>query len=77
MNSPTTNLNDRVAQRVQAEMEAAGVTQLRLSEESGIPRATLIRRLRGQSSFNIDEVELIAKALGCSLRSLLLGDEAA
>lgn len=64
-------LTQQVAARVQKAMESAGVSQLRLSEETGIARATLIRRLAGRSPFRVDELEAIAAVLECSAASLL------
>lgn len=43
--------------------DKAGVSTLRLSEQTNIPRATLQRRLKGDPDITIDEVERIAAAL--------------
>lgn len=69
MNTPS--LATQVAQRVQAGMEAAGVSQAGLSQDAGIPRATLIRRLRGHQPFTVTELEAIARVLDCSVLDLL------
>lgn len=66
----------RVAEAVAAAMEAADVSQNGLSEATHIPRPTLRRRLAGASSFTVEELILIADALGVSMTSLL-GLEAA
>ena len=75
MNTPS--LATQVAQRVQAGMEAAGVSQVRLSEATGIARPTLIRRLQGHTAFTVNEMALIALALRCSVLDLLPEQEVA
>jgi len=70
MNSAGT-ITQAVAGLVSDAMDEAGVSQLRLADESGIPRPTLIRRLKGQSPFKVDELEAIASVLGCSVTSLI------
>ena len=58
--------------RVVTEMLAeAGVSQLRTSESTGIPRATLIRRLSGVTSFQVAELEAIASLLGTSVSAIV------
>jgi transcriptional regulator with XRE-family HTH domain len=68
--------SSRVAEQVTAKMEAAGLSQLGLSEKTGIARATLIRRLTGRSPFQVDELEAIAGVLGISVGDLLPGEAA-
>ncbi|WP_243061199.1 helix-turn-helix transcriptional regulator [Nocardioides sp. SR21] len=67
----------RTAIAVQAAIEAAGQTQLGVAEESGIPRTTLIRRLRGLSAFTVAELEAIAAVLGTTVSNLLAAAEQA
>lgn len=52
-----------MAEAVGNAMHAAGETRLSLSEKSGIPRTTLIRRLNGHSAFTVDELEVIGRVL--------------
>lgn len=65
-------LTTRTAAAVSAAIEAAGQTQLGVSEATGIPRATLIRRLRGLSPFTVAELEKIAEVLDTRV-SILMG----
>ena len=57
-------------------MDEVGMSTLRLSEETGIPRTTLQRRLRTGSGFEVGEVHAIALALGTTASSLLRRAEA-
>lgn len=66
----------RVAATVRQAMETRGVSQLGLSEATLIPRATLIRRLQGQSPFTITELDAIAGVLGTTISDLLGDGEA-
>lgn len=43
----------------------------RCSLETGVPNPTLTRKLKGVGSFNLDEVERIAKWLGTDVPTLL------
>ncbi len=60
-----------VAERVAQAMEDQGVTQLGLSRSTGIPRVTLIRRLKGQAPFTLDELEAVAAELGIAMSDLV------
>lgn len=71
------SLTIRTASVVLAAIEAAGMTQLGVSDATGIPRATLIRRLKGQSAFTIAELEAIAEVLGIAVSQLLVSAESA
>ena len=53
------------------------VTRATLAQALGKSEATLHRRLRGQSPFNTDELEVIASALGVTVSELLTRAEAA
>jgi transcriptional regulator with XRE-family HTH domain len=70
--SPTTL---SVADAIKQEMERQGVSQLALSNATGIPRVTLIRRLNGDAFFTIAELAAIASHLGVRA-SDLIGDAA-
>ena len=59
------------AKRVTDAAMAAGKSQVALSDETGIPRATLIRRMDGHSPFNVLELGRVAVALGVSVSSLI------
>lgn len=69
------SLTGRTAMAVEAAIDAAGQSQLGVSDATGIPRTTLIRRLRGQSPFTIAELESIAECLGVTVSDLLASAE--
>jgi predicted transcriptional regulator len=62
---------DREVGRVVAEMlDQAGISRKRASEVTGIPRATLLRRLNG-ASFQILELRAIAEMLGVTIAEIV------
>lgn len=61
----------RVAEAVRSRMTEQNVSQVSLSEATGIPRATLIRRLQGHSPFTVAELVAIANHLGVTASDLL------
>lgn len=65
------------AQKVAAALDLAGKSQLSVSEASGIPRTTLLRRLSGVSPFTVDELQRIADLLGVPVVSLIDGTDIA
>lgn len=76
MNTPDTTARE-VSRVVGQRLAAAGVSTQRASVETGIPRATLIRRLQGTSSFQITELSAIATLLGVSMSDITAEAEAA
>ena len=64
-------LTPLVADRVVAAMQSKGATRLGISEATGIPRTTLLRRLSGASSFTVAELHAIARALEVPVRDLI------
>ncbi len=67
VSTPTT----RVAEAVREAVAARGISQIALSEATGIPRVTLIRRLNGHSPFTIAELAAIAEHLGVTVSDLV------
>jgi transcriptional regulator with XRE-family HTH domain len=67
----------RMAVAVETAIAEAGQTHLGVSEATGIPRTTLLRRLKGQSSFAVDELERIAEVIGVPVSQILAKAEAA
>lgn len=65
------NYTQAVAQAVQARMDAQAFTQAGLAEATGIPRVTLIRRLRGFVPFTVRELHLVATALDIPVTDLM------
>jgi transcriptional regulator with XRE-family HTH domain len=68
MDHPSTHV---VAAAVRQAMAERGVTQLELSEATLIPRATLIRRLRGAQPFTVAELSAVAEHLGLRASDLM------
>lgn len=65
-----------LAAAIRHEMRAAGLSVLKVSEETGIPRVTLRRRLVTNRGFTVEEVGAIAELLGTSASSLIATAEA-
>ena len=59
------------AARVSAAVSQAGMSRLNLSEASGIPYTTLGRKLRGLSSWTVEEIDHVARALSVEPASLV------
>lgn len=57
--------------RVVAAVTQAGMTRLELSEESGIAYTTLGRKLRGQSSWTVEDIDIVARVLKVEPASLV------
>lgn len=67
-NSPRTAA---IAANVVEAMKTREVSQNKLAETTGIPRATLIRRLNAVTSFTVAELTAIAAVLDVELIDLL------
>jgi hypothetical protein len=69
----STNLTGTIAANVREAMAAAGKNTNRVSQSTGIPLATLQRRLKGieTQAFKVNELELIADDLGTTITALL------
>jgi len=65
------DITRHTAERVAAGIEAAGLTPLAVSEQTGIPRTTLLRRLTGTSPFTVAELGLISAEIGVTPESLI------
>ncbi|QWW20156.1 helix-turn-helix transcriptional regulator [Schaalia sp. 19OD2882] len=64
-------LGAKVAKLIDRKRTQAGKSVVALSNESGIPRATLIRRLNTGSGFTVEELELIANTMGTTAAALV------
>lgn len=62
-NSPR-EVAEQCAAAVQSAISASGKTKLSISEHTGIPYATLNRKLAGKSEFTFAELFLLAEDLG-------------
>ncbi|MFT9119809.1 MAG: hypothetical protein ABF453_07345 [Bifidobacterium psychraerophilum] len=68
-----------VAHHVTAVITRSGASMLRASQLTGIPRVTLIRRLRfpSTSPFDVHELEMLARAFHVDIETLVSPDEEA
>jgi len=57
--------------RVRELMRVRNVSQAKLMTATGIPRATMTRLLAGETTFDIDQLELVASALGLSINDVV------
>lgn len=74
MDNPT-NTQTLTAKKVEAARQAAGVSLLSLANQAGIAYTTLHRRIAGHSSFYMEELHSIAKALNVPVTSFVVTDE--
>lgn len=62
---------ERVALRVGTMIQESGVKYTWLCDQTGIPRTTLHRLLKGQVAFNLNQLDAIAEALRMPVAALL------
>lgn len=67
------DVTHQVATAVRERITGRGETQLRVAEVTGIPRATLMRRLSGAVPFDVDELARLAAALDCDITDFVPG----
>lgn len=72
----TESLTAPLAAVVNRKMKAAGLSTLKVSEETGIPRITLRRRLAAHRGFTLEEVGAIARVLHTTTTALVAEAEA-
>lgn len=68
------NINQRIASKVNAAIEASGIKKVALSEKTGMPSSTLNSKLRAYTPFTVEEVFRIAEVISCD-PILLLTDK--
>lgn len=66
-----------ITTRINTLREAAGLSESRLADNSGISRTTFKRRLAYPASFTLEEMERLALALDTDAGWLWRGDDAA
>lgn len=71
----TDSTSHRICGVVNKLLEEAGVSKLHTSETTGIPRATLLRRLSGATPFQTTELSAIAKLLEIPVSTIILAAE--
>lgn len=67
----TTETREYIAGEARAALARDGRTAARLASDTGIPRSSLSKKLRGQVSFTTEEVVAICLALGVDPAALL------
>lgn len=55
----------RIVDRVVKAIALSGKSTSRVADESGIPRSTLHRKLRGRAEFNVSDLYLIGEVTSC------------
>lgn len=65
------DVSPHLSEQVNRTITQHGMNRSQISEASGIPRATLIRKLQGHSDFTVRELGSIAKALGLTIADLI------
>ena len=68
------DINQRIASRVDAAIKASGIKKVALSEKTGMPSNTLNSKLRAYTPFTVEEVFRIAVVISCD-PILLLSDK--
>lgn len=68
-------LSRAIAAQVRRLMDERGVSAYALSKQTGIPQSSLSRKLNGPASFDFDDVQQIAGALGTDVTSLVAAAE--
>ncbi|MCT6838932.1 MAG: XRE family transcriptional regulator [Bifidobacteriales bacterium] len=68
------DINQRIASRVDAAIKASGIKKVALSEKTGMPSSTLNSKLRAYTPFTVEEVFRIAEVISCD-PILLLSDK--
>lgn len=71
-----TNRTPTVGDNVAAEMKRRRLSQSVLAQHLGLSQAAVSARLRGVTSWRVDELQVVADALGVPI-STLLGEVAA
>lgn len=69
--------NRTIAERVRAAMDAAGISEVVLADDTSIPRTTLRRRLAGDSDWMTGELTKVSARLDLPLLDLLADEVAA
>jgi transcriptional regulator with XRE-family HTH domain len=67
----TPTLSDRVASVVRAEMARKRVGQEEIAARLGLSQASVSRRIRGVTPFELDELETVADLLGLPVTAFI------
>lgn len=64
-------INNEAAEKVANAVEKSKIPVARVARDSGVPRATLVRKMNGGGEFGVYEILRIANAIGIEPTSLL------
>jgi transcriptional regulator with XRE-family HTH domain len=64
-------LADRIINAVQVALDVKGVSGSELARRLGVSQTYVWRRMTGEVSFSIDDLDRVAQALGISVEQLL------
>lgn len=64
-------INNEAADKVAKAVEKSKIPVARIARDSGVPRATLVRKMNGGGEFGVYEILRIANAIGIEPASLL------
>ena len=67
----TTSTRNSIAAEVRADLARKQMSAAELSRETGISKAALSRKLRGESSFTVEELLTVADATGIGADSYI------
>ena len=68
------DINQRIAYKINAAIKASGIKKVALSEKTGMPSSTLNSKLHAYTPFTVEEVFRIAEVINCD-PILLLSDK--
>ena len=68
---PNSNLSERLASELRAEMARQQISMLQASRDTGLPYGVLRRIVQGKRSMTVDECALLCRFLNVSLRKVL------
>lgn len=66
-------IRETVAGGVRAELARRRMSASKLARQTGLKQSYLSRRMTGETPFNVDDLALIAAALGVSMSTLIPG----
>lgn len=70
-NAGSTALNGKVAAQIRALMAARRKTSAELGEALGISQSAAARRLRGEGTFNLNQIQTVADWLGLTVADII------
>jgi transcriptional regulator with XRE-family HTH domain len=74
---PGAKYREAVAGAVRSAMSELGITQQNLADATGLKQQYISRRVTGETAFDVEDLALIAAALGVPVASLMPADQTA